>query len=72
MTDFSFALLTPMMPELFLAVAGLFLLVLGVFHGDKGASSIGWLASIAFLVAGAILLQNGWERTTILDRKSVV
>ncbi len=67
MTDFSFALLTPMMPELFLAVAGLFLLVLGVFHGDKGASSIGWLASIAFLVAGAILLQNGWERTTILN-----
>lgn len=67
MTDFSFASLIPMMPELFLAISGLFLLVLGVFHGDKGASSIGWLSVVAYLVAGSLLLQNGWARTEILN-----
>lgn len=67
MSEFSFLLLGPMMPEIFLAVAGLFLLILGVFHGDKSAGAIGWLTAIAFAVAGCILLQNGWERTEILS-----
>ena len=67
MIDFSFGLLMPMMPELFLAVAGLFLLVLGVFHGDKAASAIGWLTVIALVVAGALLLQGSWERAEILN-----
>ncbi len=58
----------PMMPEIFLAVAGLFLLVLGVFHGDKAASAIGWLSVIAFAVAGSLLLQQGsWERVELLN-----
>jgi NADH-quinone oxidoreductase subunit N len=67
MTDFSWTLLMPMAPELFLAVAGLALLVLGVFHGDKAASAIGWLTTIAFAVAAVLLLQNGWERVEILN-----
>jgi NADH-quinone oxidoreductase subunit N len=64
MTDF---VLTPLVPELFLAVAGLALLVLGVFNGDKSARQIGWLVMIAFVVAGSLLLQNSWERVDILN-----
>jgi len=67
MIDISFLQLTPMVPELFLAVAGLALLVLGVFHGDKAASQIGWLTAIALAVTGVLLLQNSWERVGILN-----
>ncbi len=68
MTDFSISLLDPLMPEIFLAVAALALLVLGVFHGDKAASQIGWLCAIATGAAMAFLLSQGsWERTEILN-----
>lgn len=67
MTDFSFVQIMPLVPEMFLAVAGLFLLVLGVFNGDKAAKQIAWLVMIAFTVAGSLLLQNSWERTDVLN-----
>jgi NADH-quinone oxidoreductase subunit N len=67
MIDFSFAQLTPLAPEIFLAVAGLALLVLGVFNGDKAARQIGWLVMVAFGVAGSLLLQNSWERVDVLN-----
>lgn len=66
MTDFSFLQLMPMLPEIFLAISGLFLLVLGAFNGDKAAKQIGWLVMIALTVAGALLLQNSWERVDVL------
>jgi NADH-quinone oxidoreductase subunit N len=67
MTDFSFAMLAPMMPEVFLAVAALFLLVIGVFNGDKASSAISWLCVIALGSCAAFLLQGSWERQTVFD-----
>ncbi len=67
MNDFSFAMLMPMMPELFLAVSGMLLLVLGVFHGDKSSSAIGWLCVLAFAVTTSLLLQNSWVETKVLN-----
>lgn len=67
MIEFSLAQLTPLAPEIFLAIAGLALLVLGVFNGDKAARQIGWLVMIAFVVAGSLLLQNSWERVDVLN-----
>ncbi len=67
MIDFSSAQLIPLVPELFLAIAGLALLILGVFNGDKAAKQIGWLVMIAFTVATSLLLQNSWERTDVLN-----
>lgn len=68
MTDFSLSLLDPMMPEIFLAVSALALLILGVFHGDKASPQIGWLCAIAVGAALAFLLQQGsWERVEILN-----
>ena len=68
MTEFTFDLLNPLMPEIFMAVAGLALLVLGVFHGDKASSQIGWLCAIATgAVAGFLLQQDSWERIDTLS-----
>ncbi len=64
--------LTPIMPELFLAVAAMFLLILGVFQGDKASAGIGWLCTIALMVCGFILLQNTWAETTILNNMFVM
>jgi len=67
MMELSFAMLNPLVPELFLAVAGLLLLVLGVFHGDKSTTHIGWLTAIAFAVtAGLMIQQDYWVRTETL------
>jgi len=67
MTEFSFAMLSPMAPEIFLAVSALFLLVLGVFHGDKAASQIGWLSAIALASTAGFLLQGSWEPVDVLN-----
>ncbi len=67
MTDFSLISLMPMAPELFLAISGLFLLVLGVFNGDKSAPVIGWLAAFAFVGAGTLLLVGHWGRVEVLN-----
>jgi len=61
MMEFSFAMLNPLVPEMFFAVAGLFLLVLGVFHGDKSATHIGWLTAIAFAVTAGLIVQQDWN-----------
>ncbi len=67
MIDFAFSMLTPMIPEMFLAISGLFLLILGVFHGDKASSSISWLCVVALGVTGCLLLQTDWTKTIILN-----
>jgi NADH-quinone oxidoreductase subunit N len=48
LSDLNYAAATP---EIFLAIAAMVLLVLGVFQGDKGTRLIGWLAAIALAVA---------------------
>ncbi len=68
MTEFTFDLLNPLMPEIFMAVAGLALLVLGVFNGDKSSAQIGWLCAIATgAVAAFLLQQESWERVETLS-----
>src|SRR5689334_12849938 len=46
-SDLNYAAATP---EIFLAVASMVLLILGVFQGDKSTRLIGWLAAIALAV----------------------
>tara|TARA_B100001123_G_scaffold406148_1_gene497131 strand:+ start:136 stop:1587 length:1452 start_codon:yes stop_codon:yes gene_type:complete len=45
----------PIVPELFLAVTAMVLLLLGVFRGDRGAQSISWLSVLALLSTGVIM-----------------
>ncbi len=72
MIDFSWMQIMPMAPEIFMALSGLALLVLGVFHGDKAAASIGWLTVVALMVATTLLLQNSWERVEVLNSMFVM
>jgi len=44
------------LPEIWLALAGMALLMLGVFGGDRRARLVAWLAIAAFIVAGALIL----------------
>ena len=47
-SDLNYAAATP---EIFLAIAAMVLLVLGVFQGDKSMRLIGWLAAIVLAIA---------------------
>jgi len=47
------------LPELFLAVAGMALLMVGVFQGDRSARQVSWLTVGALLVAAGLLYVFG-------------
>lgn len=67
MNSFSFQSLTPMLPELFLAVAGMVLLIAGVLRGNSATAFINKAVMGSFLIAILLLLGLGWEETTILN-----
>lgn len=67
MNSFSFASLAPMLPELFLAVAGMVLLVAGVLRGNTATGFINRAVMISFLIAILLLLGLHWEETYILN-----
>ncbi|MEQ9811391.1 MAG: NADH-quinone oxidoreductase subunit NuoN [Azospirillaceae bacterium] len=54
MTDLSDLL--PALPELFLAVAAMALLMLGVFMGDRSTRLVSYLSALALVVAGLLVL----------------
>ena len=45
----------PIVPELFLGVTAMVLLLVGVFGGDRGTQSISWLSVLALLSTGVIM-----------------
>ncbi|MCB9991410.1 MAG: NADH-quinone oxidoreductase subunit NuoN [Rhodospirillales bacterium] len=62
MTDASNFSLMPALPEVFLALAGMVLLVAGVFRGNEGTRLICWATVGAFGVAAMFLLGLNWEQ----------
>ena len=58
MNSFSLAALTPAWPEVFVALAGMGLLMIGVFRGDRAFRAVSWLAVAALVVAGALVSLN--------------
>jgi len=48
--------LMPALPEIFLAAAGLALLLIGVFAGEKSTRMVASLAVMSFVITGALLL----------------
>lgn len=72
MIDLSLAGLMPLFPEIFLAGAGLFLLVLGVFAGEKAAGIVSWLSVAAFAVAAFLLMQGEPVRAEALKGMFVI
>ena len=67
MTSFDFSSLGGILPELFLAVAGLVLLVAGVLRGDKSTNFIGGAVIWCLGIAAFILIGLEWDRVSILN-----
>ena len=59
-------------PELFLAVAGMVLLMFGAFRGENSARSVSWLAAGAFVVTGVLVLAGPGGTTTAFGAQFVV
>jgi len=59
--------LIPILPELYLAVSGMFLLIVGAFKGNKGTETICWAVMVTFTVAALFLLGLDWERTVLFN-----
>ena len=67
MSDFSFSSLGPILPELFLAVAGMVLLVTGVLQGNKSLRFIVNGAIASFVIALILLLGQDLTNMPILN-----
>src|SRR5262245_58940596 len=57
------ASLTLSAPELILAAGALFLLMVGVFAGEKSSEPVSWLAVLIIILAGGWMLFNPGEGT---------
>jgi NADH-quinone oxidoreductase subunit N len=66
MTSLALTDLLPAMPEIFLALIGMVLLVLGVVRGNEGTNAICWAAVWAFVIAGILMLGLDWGRHVTL------
>jgi len=60
MSEISWNYLLPALPEIFLALAGLVLLIVGVFRGNEGTRTICWAVIGSFAVAAMLLLGLEW------------
>ena len=64
MTGFN---LIPLLPEIFLALSGMGLLIVGVSQGNDSTRVICWASAFAFLLAAIVLLGLGWESRVVLN-----
>ncbi len=64
MIDFN---LVPILPELFLAIIAMGLLIVGVFRGNSAAEIISWYIVIALAFSALILLRVGWNDAIVLN-----
>ncbi len=67
MSNFSFVELMPVLPEIFLALAGMLLLVAGVIRGNQSANFIGWSVMASFAIAAMLLMGISWDDQTVLN-----
>ena len=69
MNDFN---LIPLLPEIFLALIGMGLLIVGVNEGNRSTRVICWAAAAGFAIAGLILLGIGWDSRDVLNGMFVI
>lgn len=68
MSDFN---LIPLLPELFLAMAIMGLLIVGVNGGNRTTSIISWASVAAMGIAALLLVGLDWSRITVLNNMFV-
>ena len=64
MDDFN---LVPLLPEIFMALTAMGLLIVGVFHGNEVTRVISWAAVGSVAIAVMLLLGLSWESVTVLN-----
>jgi NADH-quinone oxidoreductase subunit N len=67
MTTLLLSDLLPLLPEIFLACAGMVLLVIGVIRGNDSTNTLCWAVIVSFALAGIFLLGLDWDRTLALS-----
>ncbi|MAZ76345.1 MAG: NADH-quinone oxidoreductase subunit NuoN [Micavibrio sp.] len=67
MTSFTLSSLTPLLPELFLAIAGMVLLVAGVLRGNQSTDFISRSSIFCLVFAASLLLGMEWTRVETLN-----
>ncbi len=64
MDDFN---LIPLLPEIFLSIIGMGLLIVGVSQGNSATRVVCWAVSAGLVIAAILLLGMNWETTTVLN-----
>ncbi len=64
MTGFN---LIPILPELFLAVKAMLLLIIGVSRGNKSTNFVFWASAVTYVVAAIIMVTVSWGDAIILN-----
>jgi NADH-quinone oxidoreductase subunit N len=64
MIDFN---LIPLLPEIFMALMGMGLLIVGATHGNQATQIISWAATAGLAIAALILLGIDWEGRNVLN-----
>lgn len=64
MNDFN---LIPLLPEIFMALTGMGLLVVGVMQGDQSSRAVFWACASALALAVMVLLGLDWAPRTVLN-----
>lgn len=59
--------LVPLLPEIFLSLVAMGLLIVGASQGNGSTRVISWNANIAFVIAAVILLSVNWGYQTVLN-----
>ncbi len=67
MSDFTFSSLGAILPEIFLSVAGMVLLIAGVLRGHKSTRFISWATAVSFAIALMLMLGRGNVEAVILN-----
>lgn len=69
MTGFN---IVPLLPELFLTLTAMGLLIVGVTQGNRSTAVLTWTACLAMGIAAILLLQVSWEGQSILNGMFVI
>ncbi len=72
MSELSLAYIMPALPEIFLALASMALLICGVLMGNRQTFTLGWLTVITLAVAGLLVLGLDWTRTVTFNGLFVI
>lgn len=64
MDDFN---LIPLLPEIFMAIIGMGLLIVGVSHGNASTRVICWASALGLSITALILLGMDWDEAVVLN-----